>query len=271
MNDIWKELSDLIEDFNKIGFDNIADFEKFHYYSIVYNSTALEGSTLTELDTQLLLDDNITAKGKPMEHHLMVKDNYEALLLALKFANNKELPSIKLLKDLNACNMKNTGQLVNSALGESDGRKGEFRLTQAFSEALGYYLAPQKIPTATEMLCNEIKSKMIKGLTNKEIYKLSFAAHFNLVYIHPWSDGNKRTSRLFMNYIQTYYGVPLSKVYVEDSKEYLQALKKSKESENIETFNEFMAKQQVKFLDEKIKEYNIEQKRSQSLGMSFLF
>ncbi len=271
MKDIWNELGDLVGEYNKIGFDDITDFEKFHYYSLVYNSTALEGSTLTELDTQLLLDDDITAKGKPMEHHLMVKDNYQALLLASKFAKSKELPSIKLLQDLNACNMKNTGQLVNSALGESDGSKGEFRLTQAFSEALGYYLAPLKIPSATGMFCNDIKSKMINGLSQIEAYRLSFAAHFNLVYIHPWSDGNKRTSRLFMNYIQAYYGVPLSKVYVEDSKEYLQVLKKSKETDNIDTFNEFMASQQVKFLDEKITEYNKEQKRSQSRGIRFLY
>lgn len=35
MNDIWKELSDLIEDFNKIGFDNVADFEEV---SLLFNS-----------------------------------------------------------------------------------------------------------------------------------------------------------------------------------------------------------------------------------------
>ena len=115
-----------------MNFKDVIDFEKFHYYSLVYNSTALEGSTLTELDTQLLLDDNLTASCKPLEHHLMVKDNYKALKYAIEKATTKELPTPALLKDFNANNIKNTGQIVNSVMGTSDGTKGEFRLVQAF-------------------------------------------------------------------------------------------------------------------------------------------
>ena len=265
---IWNEIEKLTEQFKQLNFKDVIDFEKFHYYSLVYNSTALEGSTLTELDTQLLLDDNLTASGKPLEHHLMVKDNYKALKYAIEKANAKELPSPELLKELNANNMKNTGQIVNSVMGTSDGTKGEFRLVQAFSQALGYYLDPKKIPSAVELLCEEIRNKMLTGLSVKVAYKLSFSSHFNLVYIHPWSDGNKRTSRLLMNYIQCYYGLPLSKVYVEDSHEYLEALKNSKKSENIDLFSDFMAKQQVKYLKEKITDFENSQKKP---GMTFLF
>jgi len=39
---------------------------------------------------------------------------------------------------------------------------------------------------------------------------IDFDAHFQLVSIHPWEDGNGRTSRLLMNYIQHFHNEPLS-------------------------------------------------------------
>lgn len=72
-----------------------------------------------------------------------------------------------------------------------------------------------------------------------------------------------------MNYIQCFYDLPLSKIYVEDSHEYLEALKNSKNSDNIDLFCNFMAGQDTRFLKEKILEYENSQKKSP--GMTFLF
>jgi Fic family protein len=47
----------------------------FNHFSIVHHSTSIEGSTLTEEETQLLLQDSLTAKGKPIEHHNMQIDS----------------------------------------------------------------------------------------------------------------------------------------------------------------------------------------------------
>ena len=51
-------------------------------YSLITHSTAIEGSTLTEIDTQLLFDEGVTAKGKPLIHHLMNEDLRKAYELA---------------------------------------------------------------------------------------------------------------------------------------------------------------------------------------------
>ena len=53
----------------------VIDYEKYKLYSIVTSSTQFEGSTLDDIDTKLLLDDGLTAKGQPIEHHLMIMDN----------------------------------------------------------------------------------------------------------------------------------------------------------------------------------------------------
>ena len=129
---INQQIEETIEEYKYLNLGDVIDYNKYKLYSIVANSTALEGSTLTEVDTQLLLDEGITAKGKPIEHHLMVKDNYEAMKVALQLADKKTPITPEVLQTINACNMKSTGQIVSSALGIVDGTKGEFRKVQAY-------------------------------------------------------------------------------------------------------------------------------------------
>jgi hypothetical protein len=63
--DIWKEAEILTVEYNSYNLNEVIDYEKYKLYSIVTSSTQMEGSTLDELDTKLLLDDGLTAKGKP--------------------------------------------------------------------------------------------------------------------------------------------------------------------------------------------------------------
>lgn len=251
---IWQTAERLNAEYISLNLDEVIDYEKYKLYSIVTSSTQLEGSTLNELDTKLLLDDGITAKGKPLEHHLMVKDNYEAMLFAMQAGDEKQLLSSEFLRKLNSLNMAATGATVNSALGSVDGRKGDFRLVNAFSEALGYYLDARKIPDAVALFCKEFNRQM--ETDNKtDILKSSFDAHANLVLIHPWQDGNKRTSRLLMNFMQRRAKLPLTKVHKEDSEAYLLSLKHAKYAGDLDPFRDFMIKQHVKTLQNEIAAY----------------
>ena len=91
--------------------------------------------------------------------------------------------------------------------------------------------------------------------TKMEAMELSFAAHFDLASIHPFYDGNGRTSRLLMNYIQAYYGLPLATVYKEDRAEYFQALTLTREKEDTKIFQEFMKSQYQKLLSTETKAF----------------
>ncbi len=71
---IWQEIEQLYRMFRQLGIGEAVDYEKFYLYSLITHSTTIEGSTLTELDTQLLFDEGLTAKGKPLVHHLMNDD-----------------------------------------------------------------------------------------------------------------------------------------------------------------------------------------------------
>jgi len=58
--DIWQTAENLNAEYISLNLNDIIDYEKYKLYAIVTSSTQLEGSTLNELDTKLLLDDGIT-------------------------------------------------------------------------------------------------------------------------------------------------------------------------------------------------------------------
>ena len=62
---IWQEIEELYMEFQQLGISQSVDYEKYYLYSLITHSTAIEGSTLTEMDAQLLFDEGVTAKGTP--------------------------------------------------------------------------------------------------------------------------------------------------------------------------------------------------------------
>lgn len=64
----------LLQQHKDLGISNQIDYDKFYLYSLITHSTAIEGSTVTEVEAQLLFDEGITAKGKPMVEQLMNLD-----------------------------------------------------------------------------------------------------------------------------------------------------------------------------------------------------
>lgn len=64
----------IIQEYKELGMSNLIDYDKFYLYSIVTHSTAIEGSTITEVENQVLFEEGLAARGKSMEesvsHHI---------------------------------------------------------------------------------------------------------------------------------------------------------------------------------------------------------
>lgn len=137
----------------------------------------------------------------------------------------------------------------------------------------GFLIFPNydKVERLTNELVLSINSRMNNDLSIDEKLNLSFDAHFNLVSIHPFYDGNGRTSRLIMNYIQAFYDLPLAIVNSEDKQEYIQALIDTREKENIEIFRNFMKNQYEQYLLNEIKKFEDSFSSKSNKGFSFLF
>lgn len=264
----WQQIDELYRQFQKLGIRQSVDYEKYYLYSLITHSTAIEGSTLTEMDTQLLFDEGVTAKGKPLVYHLMNEDLKKAYELAKEEAQHDISITPTFLQNLNAALMRTTGSMHNAMGGSFDSSKGEFRLCGVTAGVSGRsYMNYQKVPAKIEEFCSMLQERKHAANTLREQYELSFNAHLNLVTIHPWVDGNGRTARLLMNYIQFFYDLFPAKIFKEDRADYILSLQQSQDDETNQPFLDFMAMQLKKSLSLEIEKFEASQNR----GFNFMF
>ena len=242
----------LIEKFKSLHLSKIIDFDKFNEYAITHHSTSIEGSTLTEIETRLLLEEGVTPKGKPLVHSLMVMDHYNALLFIIKCAKEDKSITPEFIQQINAQVMKQTGSVYETVFGQIDSSKGAYRKGNV-SAGNSYFVNYDKVPILVKELCNQIKVMNPNSIL-EQIYQ-SFDAHFSLVSIHPFYDGNGRTSRLLMNYILVQFHLPMAIVFKEDKAAYFESLIASRAKENKEIFREFMYDQYAKYLQSEIDKF----------------
>ena len=106
------QLTALIERYRQLGIDSQIDYEKFYLYSIITHSTAIEGSTVTEFENQLLFDQGITAKGKTIIEQMMNLDLKRAYEESIRLAGNHTDITVDILKSLAHLVMQNTARLI---------------------------------------------------------------------------------------------------------------------------------------------------------------
>jgi Fic family protein len=247
----FKELQQLIKRYNSLTKGAI-NHSLYTAYAITHHSTAIEGSTLTEGQVVNLLEYGKPAQNKPFEHQLMAYDHYKALVYVEQNARTKTPVTPELIKGIAAQVMKGTGGVINVAMGAFDVSQGDYRLcsVRAGTRQFPDY---KKVPAMVNRLCADLESAIKGAKTFEQKCLLAFLAHFELVSIHPFGDGNGRTARLLMNYVQIRLGLPPSTVLKQDRLKYIDALEKARKTENLEHFYIFMLNQYGKFLKREIK------------------
>lgn len=252
-----ENLLNTLNEYILLGIREQLDYEKFYLYSIITHSTAIEGSTVTEIENQLLFDEGITPR-KTLAEQFMNLDLKAAYEKAFSLADKHTNISKEMLCSLSAILMKNTGSEYNTIAGKFSSAKGELRLLNVSAGRGGKsYMAWQKVELKILEFCKWLNNerKKIDRENVSEIYRLSFEAHYRLVYIHPWADGNGRMIRLLMNMIQKEFGVLPSIVKKEKRAEYIQSLALSQEKDDSKEFIDFMMNHHIENLKEQIKEY----------------
>lgn len=256
MKQYINELLSVLKEYHQLEIANQIDYQKFYLYSIITHSTAIEGSTVTEIENMLLFDEGISAKGKPMVEQLMNLDLKRAYEQSISWAKEHKPFTIEMLQQLSAIVMRNTGSHYSTLGGEFDSSKGDLRLCGVTAGPGGRsYMNYRKVPMKLKELCEHINQRrdaLIKKADDIEAYLLSFDAHNFLVTIHPWVDGNGRMSRLIMNYLQFEFGLIPTKILKEDKAAYIEALNQSREEETTAPFQQFMLQEHSKNLRNEI-------------------
>ena len=255
-----KILLDLLHQYDDLGISKQIDYNKFYLYSIITHSTAIEGSTVTEVEAQLLFDEGITSSKRTMMEQMMNLDLKAAYEYGMKWIKEHAPITMEWLVTLASKVMAHTGNEYNSPAGHFDASKGELRKLNVTAGVGGRsYMAFQKVPGKLAAFCEELNRRRqdIEAGDAAAVYELSFWAHYELVTIHPWADGNGRTSRLLMNLLELEYGVLPTKVMKEDKAEYIQALIDTRENDDIDIFVNCMMRIHCRHLKSDIDQYII--------------
>lgn len=253
------KLQKLVEEYIKLGISEQINYDKFYLYSIITHSTAVEGSTVTEIENRLLFDEGISP-NKPIAEQMMNLDLKHAYEEAKVLSEQHVEFSTDVLCRLSAFVMRNTGKEYKTLTGNFDSSNGELRKLNVTAGRGGKsYMSYQKVPQKLEEFCNWINEqrKTLSSSDIDKIYELSFLAHYNLVYIHPWADGNGRMARLIMNMIQTEFGLIPSFVNKDKREEYIKSLALSQDTDNPKPFMDFMLEHHYENLSREILEYSV--------------
>ena len=248
----------LLQQYKELGIADQIDFDKFYLYSIITHSTAIEGSTVTEVEAQLLFDEGITSSKRTMVEQMMNLDLKNAYDYGRKWIMQHDPITVEWLITLAGKVMARTGSEYHSIGGDFSAAKGELRKLNVTAGIGGKsYMSYLKVPSKLAVFCEELNKRRqaINASDIASVYDLSFWAHFELVSIHPWADGNGRTCRLLMNLLQWEFGVLPTKVLKEDKAEYIQALIDTREQEDINIFLDCMARHHCRHLASDIDQY----------------
>ncbi len=196
-------------------------------FDLTYNSNAIEGNKLTLKETYLVINDGMTVKGKSLKDHLEAKNHNKAIhyLYELGEHDKKHTISEQLIRSLQ--------HLIIKEIEDSDAgryRQGIVLITGSSHKPPDAF----KIPKLMEDLTVWIK----KNTGKLHPVQLAALAHHKLVNIHPFTDGNGRTARLFINLILMQKGYPMVVILKNDRQKYFRALEKADKgsTDDIEKF-----------------------------------
>ena len=203
-----------------------------------YNSNGIEGNTLTLRETQVVLE-GITVGGKTIKEHLEAINHEKAILYLDDLVKDKQ--------PITEWNIKNIHQLILKEIdNENAGRYRKENVT--IKGAL--HLPPDfvKVP--------ELMEKLILNYETWNKYHPIIQAtllHGELVKIHPFIDGNGRTSRLIMNLDLMNHGYNPVIIKKENRLEYYEVLDKAHTTGDYTDFIKLVTKLEIEMLKKYLK------------------
>ncbi len=204
----------------------LTNFEHVQDLELTYTSNAIEGNTLTAVETTLVVEKGITIGGKPLKDHLEAVDHFEALHYVRELARQTNP-----IAELDVRNLHRLVMLRSAS--EIAGRyadQGRLVLTDAGRHS---FPSPAEVPA----LMGDFAKWLGAAPATPDS---AFTAHRQLVGIHPFNDGNGRTARLLMNLILIRGGYPPIAVRPEDRAAYLGALQQEQAGRGADTFNRLL-------------------------------
>ena len=203
---------------------------------LTYTSNAIEGNTLGRRETALVVEKGLTIGGKSLLEHMEAVNHARALdWVKVKVKRGPRSPTEEDILHIHYLIMK----------GIDDPNAGRYRVTPVrISGSAAVLPNPRKVPDLMNGL-----AKWLKLATGLHPVELAAEAHYRLVTIHPFTDGNGRTARLLMNMVLLMSGYPAAIIRKRDRLAYIDSLEKAQLGGSKDAYMKIVARAVDRSLD----------------------
>jgi len=213
-------LKNWLDSFRPLPSAVVQEMKRLYDVKFTYNSNAIEGNTLTQSETEMVLEKGITIGGKTMTEHLEVTGHKDAIDFVEDLVRENSPLGEREIKEIHSL-------IMNSIDKAEAGKYRNLDMRAAGTEHV--YPAHYKVQDLMDGFVAWLDSEEAQNLHPIELATL---AHYRLASIHPFRDGNGRISRLLMNFILLRYGYPVAVITNENRKQYIDSLAYAQENQD---------------------------------------
>lgn len=218
----------------------LKNLDDWYRVELSYTSNALEGNTLTRQEAALVIEKDISIEGKRLNELIEMKNHAEAVDIVRKFTSTEGATGVITLPwllDVHRGILKKI----------DDTNAGRLRTVPIrVAGSMSIFPNPVKVP--------ELMASLVEWLANVESApKKSVDAHYRLVSIHPFTDGNGRVARLLMNAILMQNDYPPLVIPKESRRAYVTSLEKGQTTGETSDYYRFMYERLLASMDDYLK------------------
>lgn len=209
-----REKKELLDSYRPLPAVLVKNLEDWFRVELTYTSNAIEGNTLTRRETALVVEKGLTVGGKTLVEHLEATNHAHALDWVRQQASRSA-------RQLTEKDVLSIHEIILKGIDSANA--GFYRSVPVRISGSTVVLPnPRKVPDLMEAFVTWLQQG-----PDLHPVELAAEAHYRLVTIHPFADGNGRTARLLMNLILLMTGYPTAIIRKLDREAYLGALEKA--------------------------------------------
>jgi cell filamentation protein, protein adenylyltransferase len=211
-----------------------------------YNSSHIEGNTLTYRETKALILFGHTAQAKPLKDHLEMSGHDEAIKNIEDVVKQERPLTENFIRELHILILKEPYEVdAITADGKPTKKRisiGTYKTTpnhvKTVTGEIFYFASPEETPAKMQELMDWLSER--NQAKDLDPVLLATEYHYRFIRIHPFDDGNGRIARLLMNFILMQNGYPPAIIKSEDKENYYSALQQA-DAGDIEYFFSYIS------------------------------
>ncbi len=229
-----------LDKFKPLPQELVESLEEWFKVEITYSSNAIEGNTLSRIETAEVIEKGISAviSGKALRDQLEAVNHAKALEFIKTLAKQRKGHQFITENDIKAIH-----KIILTGI--DDQWAGKYRQTEVFIKGADVeFPSAHKVPyLMTEFI------QWLEDQQKEHPVRIASDAHFKFVSIHPFVDGNGRTTRLLMNLILAINSYPMVVIRNEERTSYLKAVNLGQTQDNLKSFYSLIEESVERSLD----------------------